>query len=244
MSTLQAQASQSSRPMSVPMGLDISSQVAFLQSETRRMASGMRNPLLRSAFERGMEVAIDQVIQGSPPDKQRRPTGGSAFSHVTPEAKSHISNGNGRQPAIPTLWTKRKSLINRSTTTKRNPFGKFTFCTRSFRVTRQYFEDTVTEDDDVNHQDDICQEETEISFTAVPSSWLVKLGLRSQLQFVGTLSTQGWKHIVHIFRRVGDDAPIFNNIKLGRVDLVKDILRKKEFTLHDVNSWGYTPLHV
>ena len=56
--------------MSVPMGLDLSNQIVALQSEIGRMASGMRNPLLRSAFEKGMEVAVDQFIQTSPPDNQ------------------------------------------------------------------------------------------------------------------------------------------------------------------------------
>src|SRR6266487_3150811 len=94
MSTLKAQASQSSRPISVPMGLDLSNQIAALRSEIGRMASGMRNPPLRSAFERGIEVAIDQVIQNSPPDKQKQTTGDLTFSHVTPGLRVHTNNGD------------------------------------------------------------------------------------------------------------------------------------------------------
>jgi len=208
------------------MGLDLSNQIAALRSEIGRMASGMRNPPLRSAFERGIEVAIDQVIQNSPPDKQKQTTGDLTFSHVTPGLRVHTNNGGIGTPAMPKLQAKHRILINKFMTNNRNLFGTFMFYTRSFRVIWQHCKDTAIEDDDVDHLNDFCTEEAETSFTAIPSPWLVKLGLRNQLHFVGTRSNGSWKHIFNTFRLVDDDAPIFRNIELGRVNLVKDIFEK------------------
>lgn len=89
------------------------------------------------------------------------------------------------------------------------------------------------------------QQETETTYTLYPASWLIRFGLHYGLRLRSLLSsTNPWKTTLEPIRPVPDDALIFDLCRTGNVAAVQQLLSRGEASIRDVDSQGYTPLHV
>ena len=89
------------------------------------------------------------------------------------------------------------------------------------------------------------QREEETSYTLIPAQWLVRLGIRVGLDFrIRSSSIQGWQFSLKALCPVPDHALIFQYSKAGNIDAVRILLLNGLASVHDINSYGYNPLHV
>lgn len=85
---------------------------------------------------------------------------------------------------------------------------------------------------------------TTTSFIFHPASWLIKIGFKYGLEAMITKSQAGWQYNILPVRSVPDDALIFKFCKLGNVDAVRELFRRGDASVLDVDSDGWRPLHV
>ena len=72
----------------------------------------------------------------------------------------------------------------------------------------------------------------------------MRLGLAYELHLALFHSSRGWKGSLQTYQPVPDDSLIFEFCRTGNVEGVQLLLSRKEASIWDVNSHGWTPLHV
>lgn len=92
---------------------------------------------------------------------------------------------------------------------------------------------------------EICTHyKTTTSFIFHPASWLIRIGFKYGLEAMITKSQAGWQYNILPVRSVPDDALVFEFCKLGNVDAVRELFRRGDASVLDVNRDGWRPLHV
>ena len=87
--------------------------------------------------------------------------------------------------------------------------------------------------------------ESQTLITFRPAAWLVMLGIKYGLPVdLQKCATQGWKHTLHFFCPVRDDAPIFQFCSEGNLSAVRYLLFQGQASVRDTDTRGITPLHV
>lgn len=113
-----------------------------------------------------------------------------------------------------------------------NSFGTIYVSSRISKLESRYFENRY-------------QYEHETSFTVCPAWWLFKAGFTYVPRFsLFSSSIQGWKYTLNSFRLVPDDALIFEFCKRGNLDGIQSLLARGQASVKDIDSQGYTALHV
>ena len=85
---------------------------------------------------------------------------------------------------------------------------------------------------------------SQISVVFHPSQWLLRLGCRTGLRAALQHSAKGWDFTIATTRPVPDDSLVFDLCKAGSVEGVKALFKRGEASPMDIDSRGYTPLHV
>lgn len=57
-------------------------------------------------------------------------------------------------------------------------------------------------------------------------------------------SIKGWQVSLGPFRAIADDSLIFDFSKAGNIEMVQLLFNRREASVLDTNSKGWTPLHV
>ncbi|MCJ1359269.1 MAG: hypothetical protein MMC33_009270 [Icmadophila ericetorum] len=98
---------------------------------------------------------------------------------------------------------------------------------------------------DESHTDGRPRSEAQTVLVITPARWLVQWGFTYSFRVgVSTSTLHGWKYTIEPFRRVRDDALIFQFCEDGNVEGVRSLLSRGDASVKDTNSAGYTPLHV
>jgi hypothetical protein len=77
-----------------------------------------------------------------------------------------------------------------------------------------------------------------------PATWLMRLGLAYELHLAFFQSSRVWKGVFQMYQPVPDDSLIFEFCRTGNIEGVQLLLSRKGASVWDVNSNGWTPLHV
>ena len=110
------------------------------------------------------------------------------------------------------------------------------------RTTKTY---DVIESLDEGFENSTNDHEEETSYHFRPAGWLLRLGFQYGFQLdILSSSTKGWKQALESFRPVPDDALIFSLCETGDVIGVRDLMSQGHASIWDLDSRGWTPLHV
>jgi hypothetical protein len=96
----------------------------------------------------------------------------------------------------------------------------------------------------VNEGESCTHYKTTTTFIFHPASWLIRIGFKYGLEAMITNTRAGWQYNILPVRSVPDDALIFEFCKLGNVDAVRELFRRGDASVLDVDSDGWRPLHV
>ena len=90
-----------------------------------------------------------------------------------------------------------------------------------------------------------CEYLEETRMVVSPCTWLVRLGFWHGLRLKWlSSSSYGWQTTLDTIRTVPDDALIVQLCETGNVPSVKHMLSNGQASVRDVDSQGWTPLHV
>lgn len=123
--------------------------------------------------------------------------------------------------------------------------------TRDFHnsLTRFKFGTIISQTQKVRHSITIDDEsstqyKTTTSLIFYPASWLMKIGLTYGMEATATNSKSGWKYSILPVRAVQNDSLIFRFCESGNVDAVRELFKRGEASVMDINADGWRPLHV
>ncbi|KAL3462753.1 nucleoside phosphorylase domain-containing protein [Aspergillus heterothallicus] len=88
------------------------------------------------------------------------------------------------------------------------------------------------------------QTETQTSFIFHPAPWLMRFGLRYGLKAMAINHHRAWRYSIQPICAVPDDSLIFVFCARGNVDAVRELLSRREASVSDMDTRGWTPLHV
>ena len=205
------------------------------RAETSRICRNIQNPVHRAGFEIGSEVAVEDLASNLVKDQSRTPR---LLADV--ESESEHSTRSHRD-GIPRR-TRQQTLTNDTLTIRQSAsqtfFGSIVTTTKTRSLRSRFVEDDGLDDEE-------CQYEQETSFKILPAQWLLKLGFNYAYNFsTHDSSTQGWQWCIKPINLVPDDAPILEFCKQGNLEKVRDLFSKNLASVRDVDTWGYTSLHV
>ena len=205
------------------------------RAETSRICRNIQNPVHRAGFVIGSEVAVEDLASNLAKDQSRTPqllaNVGSQSEHTTRSLRDEISRRARQQTLTDDTLTTRESI-------SRTFFGSVITTTRTRSLKSRFVEDDALDDED-------CQYEQESSFRILPAQWLLKLGFNYAYNFsTHDSSTQGWQWCIKPINLVSDDAPILEFCEQGNLEKVRDLFSRNLASVRDVDSEGYTPLHV
>lgn len=87
--------------------------------------------------------------------------------------------------------------------------------------------------------------EAERSYTIIPATWLLRLGLNYGLYLAWlSSSTQVWKQTLDAFRTVPHDATIFQSCHYGDLTSMQTLISEGRASVRDTDNRGRTLLHV
>ena len=246
---------QTSLPVSTrPKRLNLLTHFADLQEEIARMTTTISNPIGSHAFgaatKAAMESHLDIVANEQPVSQQatwstpREPGGAAQDMSATSNIEHNTGNRRSRKrPKSPRAYKsscgrKRIRCAERSTTSINDFFGGRIYVqTHTYRVITNTFPDceTLYSQKDMEHK---------TVFTYHPTRWLLRRGFTFGINALIMNAKQGWQYQMHSFRAVPDDSLIFEFCLNGNLNAVRSLLVRKEASPWDVNSYGWTPLHV
>lgn len=254
---------QTSGVITISQDSGVDDQFEKLHSEVRRMASTISNPFMAAAFQRSMEIALRQTFESTnqntmtpifqtatPPrevrdDQQSRIFPAHTSSHEPSYANKNINMQLDKEVTPPNEQIRqhrpfrKRKLRSCSSTKTSNMFGSVIISSTTYFVYSANTDISTEIEEELDYQ-----EESEFRFSMHPAQWLVRLGLRYGLRMALTRSSTEWKHTLQSFRPVPDDSLIFEFCKRGNIDGIRHLLSRKEASIWDTNSKGYTPLHV
>lgn len=111
-------------------------------------------------------------------------------------------------------------------------FGKIIFRT-------QIIEHTISLGDESS-----VQSETRTSFTFHPAPWLLRLGVRYGLKAMAVNHHKTWQYNISPVNVRPDDSLVFHFCEMGNTEAVRELLERQQASVHDVDSNGWTLLHV
>ncbi|KAL2847502.1 nucleoside phosphorylase domain-containing protein [Aspergillus pseudoustus] len=107
-----------------------------------------------------------------------------------------------------------------------------------------YFQTKTVEYQKTIEQETTSQTETRTSFVFHPAPWLLRLGLRYGLKAMAINHHRTWQYTIRPVHAVPDDSLIFSFARRGNVDAVRELLLRREASVFDVDTTGWTPLHT
>ena len=204
------------------------------RAEASRICGNIQNPVHRVGFGVGSKVAVADLASNLAKDQSRTPQLPANNQESDQSVHSHrdeISRQARQQTLTKDTLTIRESI-------SQNFFGSIVTTTKTRSLKSRFVEDDILDDED-------CQYEQESSFRILPAQWLLKLGFNYAYNiFAHDSSTQGWQWCIKPINLVPDEAPIFDFCKQGNLEKVRDLFSRNLASVRDVDSEGYTPLHV
>ena len=202
------------------------------RAKTSRISRSIQNPAQRIGFDFGSDVAVQDLANSL-----------SKNESTTSRLLTNVENGHSthsHRDKTPHEPHKQASTEGARTTREhitRNLFGAIIITT----ITRSLRSRFVDED----YSDEECQYEHESNLRILPAQWLLKLGLNYAYN-ISTYdsSTRPWQFSITPINLVPDDALIFEFCKEGNLELVRDLFSRNLASVRDVDSGGYTALHV
>ena len=204
------------------------------RAETSRICRNIENPVQRLGFELASDVAVTDLARGHSKDP-----------HRPSQPLANVKTDRSNHPSLDELSRMSRQQTSKkytSATWTQTFFGRI-MTTTTTRVSRSRFVDDGALDGD--YDDDKCQYEYESSFKILPAQWLLKLGFNYAYDFsTCDSSTQSWQCSIKPIHLVPNDALIFNFCSEGNLEKVRDLFSRKLASVRDVDSHGWTPLHV
>jgi hypothetical protein len=115
-------------------------------------------------------------------------------------------------------------------------FGKVCFYSEETRIADQFSDD----------EEDIDEELSLWKTTIIvhPASWVIQCGLNHSLIMTNENSLRGYSFKLSMPRTIPNDSPIFKICRTGDIVGVRDILSSRQASVFDIDSEGWTLLHV
>lgn len=202
------------------------------RAETSRICTNIQNPVHRVGFELGSGIAVRDLANLS--GDQSLPSQMLANLKSNDTSNPHPSERSYRSSQQTSAEDKFTKHISR----KQTFFGSIITTTKT-RLLRSRF----TDDDALDDED--CQYEQESSFRILPAQWLLKLGFNYAYNIsTHDSSTQGWQWCIKPINLVPNDASILTFCEQGNLEKVRDLFSRNLASVRDVDSRGFTPLHV
>ena len=203
------------------------------RAETSRICRNVQNPVHRVGFDLGSKVVVEDLASNFAKDQSRTP---QLLANAESDQSIHSHRDEIPRRARGQTLTKDTSTIRKSIS--QTLFGSIVTTTRTRSLKSRFVEDDDLEDEE-------CQYEEESSFKILPAQWLLKLGFNYAYNFfTHDSSTQGWQWCIKPINLVPDDAPIFDFCEQGNLEKVRDLFSQNLASVRDMDSDGYTPLHV
>lgn len=212
-----------------------------LMKELQRMASAMTNPVQKATVVRGMYRFFQDAIPNVQANhdelvskEETKPEPDAEIQGVTSNRKRSSQGSEPDKKPSQTLIRERSKV---TTSEIKTLFGTI------------YLKSVVYEDSGINsrkstylpHQ---VKSRFKSFFIFHPADWLIRLGVKSGLDVMVSMSTQGWKNALRTFRAVPRDALIFQFCMDGNIEGIKTLLARGDASVWDQCPYGQTPLHV
>jgi hypothetical protein len=230
------------------------------RSEVRQLTRTMSVPWVRSGIEFDTAHAIDEMVarMSTPKVSQYRQMPGhtelgntahqtlipvittSASAHVCADGEIDIEKGTDSS-VIRGLGSRslarRKRLISNDMVVKRTLFGTIYIHSKKSILESSQHASAIRGSQGT-------REEFESTYGFRPADWLLAWNLNLGGEFILRRSSQGWKNSIRTFRAVGDDHDMFRFCREGNIDGVRTLLSRGDASPWDINTHGWTPLHV
>ncbi|CZR52451.1 uncharacterized protein PAC_02328 [Phialocephala subalpina] len=228
MDTLREQNKQTSEIISTLGNTTTALPDGALEELLERAASHIGNPYMRAGFKKALEVTIRQAQDGI----ERAQDGIKQVQILRRDTETRDMSLASRSKLVPRQW---RVLTTNCSQTMKSLFGDLTIQTTTF-------ETIVDRGEGREHNDHLAQSRTRIIFR--PAAWLVRFGLAYEFQLGLARSSRSWKTILQVFQPVPDDSLIFEFCRLGNTQGVQTLLSRKQASVWDTNSYGWTLLHI
>lgn len=205
-----------------------------LRGEASQICQTIQNPVQRVGFELGSELAVQDLVSNLSRDRREIswPPSNPQVDRSSLTCSEERRHRSGRQQK----WTKRTLSVGESIT-------KTIFGAISTTTTTRFLRSNLVHDDALD--DEKYQYEHETSFSILPAQWLLKLGFNYAYSFsTYDSSTQGWRFSLKPINLVPKDSPIFGLCWQGNIGKVRELISNNLASARDVNSDGFTALHV
>ena len=200
----------------------VNDHTSALRTEESRICRNIQNPVQRIGFELGSDIAVQDLAS----NLSKGRTESCALSH-----RDETTRRSRQQ-------TSTKGIVSIGGSFTQTLLGAITTTTKTRLLRSRFVDDDALEYEDVQY-------EQESSLRILPAQWLLKLGFNYAYNFsTHDSSTQGWQWCIKPINLVPDDAPIFKFCRQGEIEKVRDLISRNLASARDVNSNGYTALHV
>ena len=201
-------------------------------AETSRICRNIQNPVHRVGFEIGSKVAVEDLASNLAKDQSRTP---QVLANVDSDQSIHSHRDEISHRTRQQTLTKDKFTMSSISQTF---FGSIVTTTKTRSLKSRFVEDDASDNEE-------SQYEQESSFRILPAQWLLKLGFNYAYNIsTQDSSTQGWQWGIKPINLVPEDAPILEFCRQGNLEKVRDLFSQNLASVRDVNSRGYTTLHV
>ncbi|KAE8446656.1 hypothetical protein EG329_011699 [Mollisiaceae sp. DMI_Dod_QoI] len=219
MDTLREQNKQTSEILTTLEATSKASPDEAIKKLLDHAASHIANPIMRSGFKKALGTTIRQAQEG--------PTKGQVLGHDA-RARDVLS-----APPLEMANRQWHLLAPNSSRTTKTLFGNVTVQTNT--------REKIEKDKRCRHIRHVTKHKTRIIFR--PAAWLVRFGLAYEFQLELFGSLHSLKTTFQVFQPVPDDSLIFEFCRSGNIHAVQTLLSRKQASVRDTNSKGWTPLH-
>lgn len=231
-----------------------------LRSEVRQLTRTMSVPWVRSGIELDTAQVIDEMAakmstpkslqsgqvpsstkldDNTYPEREHTATN-TEVSLTNPDGETDVEKGThaGVLRALPPKsLAHRKRLTSNEMVVKRTFFG--TIYIHSKRFMAEHKQLVTTEQVSQG-----ARVEYESTYGFRPAEWLLAWNINLGGEFMLRRSSRGWKNSIRTFRAVSDDHDMFRFCREGNIDGVRTLLTRGDASPWDINTHGWTPLHV
>jgi hypothetical protein len=142
-------------------------------------------------------------------------------------------------PAATDLIEHNKSKIRNLQRTKR-----FQSETRETMFGTILLQTQITEHQAIMGDNETTRTERKTCFIFHPARWLMTLGLKYGLEAIAVNRNRTWQYSVRSIHVVPDDSLVFKFCATGNINAVRELFKRGEASVSDVDTEGRTPLHV
>jgi hypothetical protein len=121
---------------------------------------------------------------------------------------------------------------------------KFQSETRETMFGTILFQTWITEHQAIMGDNETTRTERTTCFIFHPTHWLMRLGLKYGLKAMAVNHHRTWQYSIRPVHAVPDDSLVFSFCMTGNVDAVRELFKRGEASVIDVDTDGWTPLHV